>query len=180
MSTAIVSWESLAGFKAAFKYTLTFHRPRRISLIILAIQKRGLDSKDTEIMLGSKCDLKTLFLRFAYFDFMCLSVCLHICVYASYVCAAFKDQKKATDCLELKLQKAVSFHVAAGNPAQVLYKSSQSSSPQSHLSSLRNCSNSQNCEIFFLYVFSWCLALLYFNQQKSEMLNQISFVFTHG
>lgn len=61
--------------------------------------------------------------------FMCTGVLGRICVSAPCVCSTHRSQKKALDALELELQKAVSFHIGAGNRTWVLHKSN----PQNRL-----------------------------------------------
>lgn len=50
------------------------------------------------------------FKRCIYFYFV-VSVCPHVCMCTMFVPDAQKDQKKAADSLELKLQALVSHHV---------------------------------------------------------------------
>lgn len=49
------------------------------------------------------------------------------CLCALYTCITKRDQKRAPSPLELELQTAVSCYMGAGNPTQVLQKSSQCS-----------------------------------------------------
>lgn len=64
---------------------------------------------------------------------MCTDVLGHIYVGAPCVWSTHRSQKKALDPLELELQKAVNFHVGAGNITWVFHKSSHSFSPQNGL-----------------------------------------------
>ena len=58
-----------------------------------------------------------------YFDFMCMSVCMHVCTL--HVCSAHRGHKRAPAPLELEWQIIVSCHMGAGNWTQVFCKSSQ-------------------------------------------------------
>ena len=53
--------------------------------------------------------------------------CLCVCLCASCLPSTVGDQKRMSDPLELALQMVVSSHVGAGNPTQILWKSSQCS-----------------------------------------------------
>lgn len=51
---------------------------------------------------------------FTYFYFMCISVCLHICLCVPCIPEAWKGQERTPGPLELELQMIVSHHIDAG------------------------------------------------------------------
>ena len=70
--------------------------------------------------------LKRAFKKIYLFSFMCMSVCLHVCVFTTCgMCGAQGGQKRAWDLLELKVQMGVKCQGGAGNQSQVLRENSE-------------------------------------------------------
>lgn len=83
----------------------------------------------------------TVFQIYLFMSFLFFTLCVWVFYLHVYLCTAcmsgtLRDQKRATDPSKLGLQRVMNCNVGAGNPAQVLKKSSQSSYPPSPLSSL--------------------------------------------
>jgi hypothetical protein len=76
------------------------------------------------------------FLRFIHFISMCMSACLHVCMYVHHVWAVPEKPERALDSLELELLVVGSRHVGAGKQTQGFCKSSKRSSLLSPLSLL--------------------------------------------
>jgi hypothetical protein len=53
------------------------------------------------------------FLRLIYF--MCMGVCLHVCLCTTCTPGSHRDQKRVSDLLELHLRTILSLHVDVGN-----------------------------------------------------------------
>lgn len=71
-------------------------------------------------------DLLTKVLPFLFtvaFYFMCVGVCLHVCLFTMYAVAC-RGQKKTSDFLERELQTVVKCSVGARNQTLALYESS--------------------------------------------------------
>lgn len=58
---------------------------------------------------------ESIFLKtFLYFNSVCTSVWLHVCMCTMHVSDAYTGQKRASDCLEPEVQMVVSRHADAG------------------------------------------------------------------
>jgi hypothetical protein len=91
---------------------------------------------------------RIFFKNFNFFVMSVLAVCIsvHLCVPSTH-----RSQKRALNAPELDLLMAMSYHVDAGNWAQVLCKSNKCHWPWSHLSSL--------CFICLLFLVSICISI---------------------
>lgn len=64
-----------------------------------------------------------LLFKYVFLLFMCMAVCMHVCICTLYDQAVSGDQKKTLDSLEVEFQMIVNYCVGAWNPNWNLYKS---------------------------------------------------------
>lgn len=68
------------------------------------------------------------FLKLYLFHFMCMIICLHVCMFTICVPGASpRSLKRESNSLKLKVKKVVSLHAGTGSQTQVLWKNIQCS-----------------------------------------------------
>lgn len=75
------------------------------------------------------------FTELSIFYFMCINICVHLCVRPTREPGTGRSRGKISDLLELVLQTVVNFHVCA-ELSWVFFKSSRGSESLNHVSNL--------------------------------------------